>query len=79
MKKSDLKFWKHELGAEINIPKDTRCAIFKPYTREYYGDTIEVIIGIGKDHTASLVMDVEDWDALKSGEPVHISTAANTR
>ena len=42
------------------------------YSIEYFEETIEIIIGIGKDNTASLIMCVSAWEALKNGEKIHI-------
>jgi hypothetical protein len=41
---------------------------------EYFVPTVEVLIGIGKDHTASLLMDEDAWKALKKGQKIHIGT-----
>lgn len=56
-----------ELGREITIPSDAKATINEPgFSKQFHVRTVEVIIGIGKDHTASLVMDIEAWKALES-------------
>ena len=60
-----------ELGKKIIIPAKTgvskNSAGFK---QEWFVETISIIIGIGKDHTAELIMDLEAWEALKSGQEI---------
>lgn len=66
-----------ELGREITIPADAKATINEPgFTKEFHVRTVEVIIGIGKDHTASLVMDVEAWKALETEKISVISLKA---
>jgi hypothetical protein len=43
------------------------------YSITYFDKTVEVIIGIGNDNTASLIMSEDAWNDLKAGEKVHIS------
>lgn len=63
------------LGKEIRISPKAYISINKPgFKVEYFVETVEVIIGIGKDHTATLIMGRDDWEALNKGEPVHITT-----
>ena len=63
------------LGNTIQIPSNA-VAIKQPigFTKEWFVPTISVIIGIGNDNTAELTMAVDDWEALKSGEKIHIRT-----
>ena len=64
------------LGKEIKISPKSHCTVNHPgYKMEMYVPSVCVTIGIGKDHTADLIMDVESWEALNAGEPVHITTA----
>ena len=55
-----------ELGRKIKIPKDaTVYKIPEGATTTYVSEHVEVIIGIGFDHTMSLIMSVEDWECTK--------------
>ena len=63
------------LGEEIKISPKSKVNINKPgYKVEYFTPTVEVLIGIGKDNTATLIMDEDAWKALKAGEPIDITT-----
>jgi hypothetical protein len=63
------------LGREIKIsPKAHIDVIEAGYKTEFGVPIIEVLIGIGKDHTASLIMDTEAWEALRAGEKINITT-----
>lgn len=64
------------LGKEIKISPKSHCTINSPgYSLEMHVPSVCVTIGIGNDHVADLIMDVESWKALNAGEPVHITTA----
>lgn len=62
-----------KLGKEIIISENS-LVIFNDaeYSVTYLVDTIEVLIGIGNDETASLIMTKEAWNDLKSGKTIHI-------
>lgn len=63
------------LGKEIKISPKANITVNTPgYKVRYYVETVEVLIGIGKDHTASLVMTLDAWKALNAGEEIHITT-----
>ena len=63
------------LGGTINVSPKSHVQLNKEgFKKEFFVKTILICIGIGKDHTADLVMDVEAWKALMSGEKVHITT-----
>ena len=63
------------LGREIKITPKAHILVMEPGFKVEYGvGIIEVCIGIGKDHTASLLMDVDAWEALKAGESINITT-----
>lgn len=63
------------LGRELKIsPKSVVHRMAPGYKVEYYAETIEVLIGVGKDNTASLIMDVECWEAFVGGAEIKIST-----
>lgn len=56
------------------IPNNAVVHVNKPgLIKEFFVESVEVTIGIGKDHTASLIMDIEAFAALKKGEPVHFT------
>jgi hypothetical protein len=54
------------LGKKIKIKKTAEINIFSPHTVEYFVDVVEVLIGIGNDHTASLIMTVDAWETFKN-------------
>lgn len=63
------------LGREIRISPKAQIHVLGPgYKTEYFIESIECSIGIGKDHTASLIMSLEAWEALKAGAEVHVTT-----
>lgn len=63
------------LGREIKISPKANVTVNEPgYGVKFYVPTVNVLIGIGKDHTADLLMTVDAWEALRSGEPIHITT-----
>lgn len=63
------------LGKELKIsPKANATINAAGYKCEYFVETVSVVIGIGDDHVAELILDVESWEALKSGEKVSITT-----
>lgn len=63
------------LGKPLRITPKANCLVNAPgFSIAYAVETIEVIIGIGKDHTASLIMDTDTHKALLSGEKVHVTT-----
>lgn len=68
------------LGKEIRIsPKSHCCTNKASYKAEYFVDTVSVCIGIGKDHTAELIMTKEAFDALNAGAEVNITTTEEFR
>jgi hypothetical protein len=63
------------LGKEVRIsPKANLTVNVAGFSVKYYVETVEVLIGIGKDHTASLIMDIDAWKALNAGEEISITT-----
>ena len=63
------------LGAEVKIsPKSNVCVNRSGYKMEFFVDSVSLVIGIGKDHSAELVMDKEAWEALKNGAKIDIET-----
>lgn len=62
-------------GRELKItPKANACVNLPGFKMEMFDPSVTVCIGIGKDHTAELVMSKAAWDALNSGEEIHIET-----
>lgn len=62
-------------GKEIKIsPKANTTILKEGYKKEFFVESVNVLIGIGKDHTAELIMSKDAWEALNNGEPVNIST-----
>ena len=63
------------LGREIRIsPKANVTINQKGFGINFFVPTVNVSIGIGKDHTADLLMTVDAWEALKKGESIDITT-----
>ena len=63
------------LGRELKIsPKAHVLVNGEGYKSEYFVETVSVVIGIGKNHSADLVMSKDAWDALCSGEKITIET-----
>lgn len=63
------------LGRGIKISPKANASISKPGKSITFGDaTVEVLIGIGNDHHARLIMDEEAWKALVDGDDIHIKT-----
>lgn len=63
------------LGREIVISPKANISVNSPGCKmEFFVETVSVLIGIGKDHTADLIMSKKAWEALKSGEKIDITT-----
>jgi hypothetical protein len=63
------------LGKEIRISPKVCATVNKSgFKTEFFVETVSVNIGIGKDHTADLVMTVEAWKALLNGAEINITT-----
>lgn len=60
------------LGREIKISPKTVVCINSD-------NTVRILISIGQNHTASLIMDIEAFEALNKLEPIHIETAKEFR
>ena len=68
------------LGKRLEIGARAKVSINKPgFSLTHYEPTVDVLIGIGKDHVARLIMDVGAWEALKNGEEIDIDTLASFR
>lgn len=63
------------LGRELKVSPKSHVTINKPgYRQEMFVESVTLLIGIGKDHTADIVMTKEAWEAFKAGEELEITT-----
>lgn len=63
-----------KLGRRIEIGATTRVTVNKPGMKIHFPvESVEIMFGVGRDHTAHLVMEKEAWEAMKNGEKVNIS------
>jgi len=66
------------LGKELKVSPKSHITINKPgYKQEFFVESVSLLIGIGKDHTADIIMTKEAWEALKAGEKIEITTSAS--
>ena len=64
-----------KLGRRIEIGSTAHVTVNKPGMKvEFFTPTVDVLIGIGNDHVANLIMDKDAWEALKSGEEINIDS-----
>lgn len=63
------------LGKEIKVSPKANAS-FHPigYKMEFFVDSVSVVIGIGNNHVADLVMSKSAWDDLQGGAKVNIET-----
>jgi UDP-N-acetylglucosamine enolpyruvyl transferase len=63
------------LGREIKISPKSHITFNKPgFKTEFFVDSVSLLIGIGNDNTADLIMSKESWEALVAGEEINIDT-----
>ena len=63
------------LGKEIKISPKANITVNKAgFKTEFFVETVNVLIGIGNDHTADLIMSKDAWEALNKGEKINITT-----
>lgn len=63
------------LGKRIEIGARTKVSVNKSGAEiKFNVPTVDVVIGIGNNHVALLIMDVEAWKALKADEKIDITT-----
>jgi hypothetical protein len=63
------------LGKEIKVSPKANASFHPPgYRTEFFVDTVSVVIGIGNNHVADLVMSEAAWNDLQKGEKVNIVT-----
>lgn len=64
------------LGKEIKISPKSHMTKNNPgFKAEYFVPTMSVLIGIGNDHTAELIMTEDAHKALIAGAEINITTA----
>jgi hypothetical protein len=62
------------LGKEIKIPANAEMTVNKAgQSTTWYVDHVEILIGIGIDHTATLIMSRDAHAALIAGEKLQIN------
>lgn len=63
------------LGREVKISPKANTTIHEAgYKHEIFVESVSVVIGIGNDHIADLVMTVDAWKALKAGAEINVTT-----
>jgi hypothetical protein len=63
------------LGKEIKISPKANITVNKAgFKTEFFVETVNVVIGIGSEHTADLIMSKDAWIALNNGEKIDIET-----
>jgi len=69
-----------KLGKLIKLsPKSVLTHHNPDYKKHFYQETVELTIGIGKDHSATLIMSIDDWKALKAGEKIWTATVQDIK
>lgn len=62
-------------GKELRISPKSNATLNAPgFKAEYFVETVSVLIGIGNDHAAELIMSKEAWLALTSGAEASVTT-----
>lgn len=62
-------------GREMRISPKANAMVCDPgFEVKFYDEVVNVCIGIGKDHTADLLMSKEAWEAFKDGEEISVTT-----
>lgn len=63
-----------KLGKEIKISPKAVVHINSPgYKVEYFEETVEVVIGVGKDNVGSLILTKTAWEELNNGAEIIIT------
>jgi hypothetical protein len=63
------------LGRQLRIGSKSHVTINKPgYKQEFFVESVSLLIGIGKDHSADIIMSKEAWEAFKAGEKLDVTT-----
>jgi hypothetical protein len=64
------------LGRELKISPKALLSVNSPgYKKEIFVESVQLMIGIGKDHTADLIMPKDSWEAFLAGEEISITTS----
>jgi hypothetical protein len=64
-----------KLGRRMEIGSTAHVSINRPGMKhEWFVPTVEVLIGIGKDHVAYLIMDTDAWQAFKKNQKINIDS-----
>jgi len=64
-----------KLGRRVELKMNTTVSINEPgFGIDMHVESVSLHFGIGKDHTAYLVMPKLAWEALKAGEKLDITT-----
>jgi len=64
-----------KLGKRIEIGATAHVSLNKSGAKyEFFSPTVELLVGIGRDHVARLVMDEDAWKALKKGQKINIDS-----
>ena len=66
------------LGRAIRVGANSYVSLNKSgFGIKFHVPTVDLVIGIGKDHVAYLVMDRDAWAALKENQKIDITTLNN--
>jgi hypothetical protein len=64
------------LGRELKISPKALLSVNAPgYKKEIFVESVQLMIGIGNDHTADLIMPKDSWEAFIAGEKLSITTS----
>lgn len=62
-------------GRELKIsPKSNACINKEGHKAEFFVETVTVLIGIGNDYSADLIMTKATWEAFVNGAEISIDT-----
>jgi len=68
------------LGRKIKISQKANITVNKAgFKSEFHVETVIVLIGIGTDHTADLIMSKDAWEALNNGDEISITTTEDCK
>lgn len=74
------KRYSMKLGRRLEIGALSKVDVCNPGRKqEWMCESISVLIGIGDDNTAELIMSKEAWEAFINGEKIHINTHTTTK
>lgn len=62
-------------GKEFKISPKATAIINEPgFSVEFHTETVNVVVGIGNDHTADLIMSKDAWEAFNNGDEISVTT-----